>query len=162
MTSIFKKITIISITLTFFTNLSFAQFPSFSSPGTSGNSGAEFFVGKIEGKPLIQVNIVSGLKMPGVYHIPVDTSLAELISYAGGAVDGAQLDKINIKGDSKNMKVYDFYTLSNSSQKMPNLNNGDIVQIDVENDSLARTALIVGMTASITAVILSVLTYSKK
>ncbi len=147
----------------FTTQVCFAQIPTL--PGQSAMTpGAEYFAGKFEGKPLIKVNVVSGLRLAGVYHVPIDTDLAELISYAGGATDGAELDEVRVSSDNqkgREMKVYDFYSISKDNQKMPMLNNGDVVQIDVAKDSLSRTAIWVGIFGTITTVVLSTLAYQK-
>lgn len=138
-----------------------AQIPTFPGEG-SMNAGAEFFAGKYEGKPLIKVNVVSGLRISGVYHVPVDTDLAELMAYAGGTTDGANLSHVQItseKNRSKTTKSYDFYSISKHNQTMPTLANNDVVQIDVEKDSLARTAIWVGIATGVTTVILSALAY---
>ena len=149
------------LTLLLTTQIAFAQIPTFPGQGTM-SPGAEFFAGKHEGKPLIKVNVVSGLKIAGVYHVPIDTDLSELISYAGGATEGAELDEVHIssvRGTNRSQKVYDFYAISKNNQNMPTLANGDVVQIDVSKDTLGRTAIWIGIISGITSVLLSGLAY---
>ncbi len=141
-----------------------AQMPSLGSAQTMG-SGSEYFAGRIEGKPLIKVNLVGGVRLPGVYHVPVDTNLAEVLSYAGGAVDGAELDAIHVRsmlGMKSTFKTYDFQHLSeNTAENYPTIKNDDIIQINVSKDQLARTALWVAIIGSIVSVTLATLTYQR-
>ena len=149
------------LTLLITTQIAFAQIPTFPGQGAM-SPGAEFFAGKLEGKPLIKVNVVSGLKMAGVYHVPIDTDLSELIAYAGGATDGAELDEVHIssvRGANRSQKVYDYYSISKNNQNMPELANGDVVQIDVSKDTLGRTAIWIGIITGVTSVLLSGLAY---
>ena len=60
-------------------------------------SGYEFYVGQDLGKSLVTVNLVSGVREPGVYHVPFDTDLAQLLAYAGGPVDSSNLDEILVR-----------------------------------------------------------------
>ncbi len=141
-----------------------AQLPSLGSNQLM-SGGAEFFAGRIEGKPLIKVNMVGGVRLPGVYHVPMDTNLAEVLSYAGGAVDGAELEEIHVRsvlGNKGVFKSYDFTSLSkNTDQPYPKINNGDIIQINVEKDQLSRTALWVSIIGSIATITLAALTYQR-
>lgn len=76
--------------------------------------GYEYFVGKELGRPLITVNLLSGVREPGVYHVPVNTQISELISYAGGALDTADLGEVHIRRSQGNeIKLVD-YNLSDS------------------------------------------------
>ncbi len=139
-----------------------AQLPSLGSGQTMG-SGSEYFAGRIEGKPLIKVNLVGGVRLPGVYHVPVDTNLAEVLSYAGGTVDGAELDEIHVRsmlGTKATFKTFDFQNLSkDTAGSYPTIKNDDIIQITVTKDQLARTALWVSIIGSIISVTLATLTY---
>ncbi len=158
---ILKFVSRLAIAVIFPMQVCFAQIPTFGGEN-SMVSGSEYFAGKYEGKPLIKVNVVSGLRMSGVYHVPVDTDLAELIAYGGGASDGANLKTVRIsseKNKSHSLKTYNFYSITKDNKNMPVLANGDVVQIDIEKDSLARTAIWVGIATGVTTVILSALAY---
>ena len=139
-----------------------AQMPAMGSAQNMG-SGSEYFAGRIEGKPLIKVNLVGGVRLPGVYHVPIDTNLAEVLSYAGGTVDGAELDEIHVRsmlGAKSTFRTYDFQNLSkNTAENYPTIKNDDIIQINVSKDGLARTALWVAIIGSIVSVTLATLTY---
>ena len=140
-----------------------AQLPPFGA-NQSMASGSEYFAGRVEGKPLIKLNLVGGVRLPGVYHVPIDTNLAEILSYAGGTVDGAQLDEIHVRsllGLKSNFRTYDFSELSKGSSGFPIMSQGDIIQIDVTKDQLARTALIVTIVGSVISVVLATLAYQR-
>lgn len=140
-----------------------AQIPAFVAQQGGYSGGAEFFAGKLEGKPLIKINVTSGLRFSGVYHIPIDTNLAELISFGGGAVTGADMSEIAVVSEGKERKSeykeYDFYSITKSNDRMPVLKNGDVVNIPVSGDNLARTALWIGLLATVTSVTISVMAY---
>ena len=131
----------------------------------SSIGGNEFFVGRSEGKPLIRVNIVSGVRTPGIYHVPVDSTLPDVLSYAGGSVEGAELDKIRVRSTSpdlpKKLILYDFYDLAQRQSSFPVLLDGDLVQIDTHPDRLSRAAVIVGILGTVTSVILAGLVYQR-
>lgn len=117
-------------------------------------SGAEYFAGRIEGKSLIKVNLVGGVARPGVYYIPVETNLAELFAYAGGTVEGAQLEEVQVKSllnGKWQFKSYDFRAISQETNPYPLLLQGDIVQIGVEPDRLVRTMLWVSVIGAVTS-----------
>ena len=149
------------VAVTFISQTTLAQLPMIPGVGAAGG-GAEFFAGKYEGKPLIKVDVVGGLRLSGVYHVPVDTDLAELIAYAGGATDGANLDEVRVTSlhnGGRTLKIYDFYEISKENKNMPAIVNGDVVQIYVSKDSLARTAIWVGIFTGLTTVLLSALAF---
>lgn len=116
---------------------------------TTGLSGQEFYVGKGFGKPLMTVNLVSGVTKPGVYHIPVDTSLPELLAYSGGARSNAELDDVSIRRKDEVLKV-DLDRALTSNNQVPNLQDQDVVYISQSNvDSGIKWLTIVSTTVSI-------------
>lgn len=126
--------------------------------------GAEYFAGRVEGKSLIKVNLVGGVRSPGVYYIPEETNLAELLAYAGGAVEGAALDNIRVRsllGGKWEFKSYDFVRLSEEPVGFPTIRQGDIIQIDIYKDNLPRTALWVGIISAVTSLTFALLNYNK-
>lgn len=153
----------IILALLFVCETSIAQLPLLGAQGLM--NGAEYSSGRSEGKPLIKVNLIGGVRLPGVYHVPIDTNLAEVLSYAGGAVEGATLDEVRVRsvlGSKISFKTYDFIDISKSAMPYPTLANGDIIQIDVEKDQLARTALWVSLLGSIVSVALAVAVYNSR
>ncbi len=151
-----------------FAALLFTQSAGAQLPSIGGNhqltGGAEYFAGRVEGKPLIKVNLVGGVRLPGVYYIPEDTNLGELLAYAGGATDGAQLEEVQVRsllGTQASFKSYDFLALTKEPVGYPLMRQGDIVQINVEKDQLARTALWVGIIGAIASLALGVMSYQR-
>lgn len=59
--------------------------------------GNEYISGQEAGVVMMRVNLWGAVRRPGIHHIPVKTSLIELMSYAGGPSDSAILDSITIK-----------------------------------------------------------------
>ena len=51
------------------------------------------------------VNLLDGIRNPGVYHLPVDTSLSQLIAFAGGANEKADLSDVTLRRQGKNPEV---------------------------------------------------------
>ncbi len=122
--------------------------------------GAEFWVGKELGKPLITVNLLSGVTFPGTYHVPIDTNLSVLISYAGGALQDAKLDEIEFRRtrgkDQTEFIVYDLLKITRNNNQLPALNDGDIIRIPISR-SLEKTAQYIGIISGSAAVILSII-----
>ena len=156
-----QKILTVFVAFTFFTQNSYGQV--LSSLSINGN-GAEFWVGKDQGKPLITVNLISGVRSPGVYHIPIDTNLTQLLAYAGGTRSNAILSEISIRRDSGKDIVehyqYDFDKLNHSGAKMPQLADRDSVEIP-ESIALEKTSQILAIASGITSLILSIVILSK-
>lgn len=61
------------------------------------SAGNEYISGQDPGTVMMRVNLWGAVKRPGIHHIPVKSSLIELMSYAGGPNDNAILDEITIK-----------------------------------------------------------------
>lgn len=139
-----------------FQSVAFSQI--FSSQTLGGAGGSDYWVGKSEGKPMITVDLWGGVKSPGVYHLPVDTTITKLIAYAGGPVPDAQLDEVGIRRvKGKDEMVYmeiDLEKLSKSTTNAPLLNDKDVITIPVSR-SFERTAQVLSITTALLAIILS-------
>jgi hypothetical protein len=61
------------------------------------SAGNEYISGQEAGTVMMKVNLWGAVKRPGIHHVPVKSSLIELMSYAGGPSDNALLDEITIK-----------------------------------------------------------------
>lgn len=120
--------------------------------------GSEYWVGKEEGKPLVIVNIVGGVTYPGLYHVPVDTSIPQVIAYAGGAVKNAEYGDIElrrIKGkDQVEFMEISLKKIMRNTSPMMLVADRDIINIPVSYD-LERTATYIGVIAGMTGIILS-------
>lgn len=86
----------------------------------------------------IKVAVWGWVRYPGRYTIPSYTTLSDLLSYAGGPTDGAELNKIKIyrtNPDSTQTTITidyeDFYRNADSFgvRKNPKMEAGDIVAI---------------------------------
>ena len=59
------------------------------------NRGAQYFLGA-EDELLIKVNIWGFVRKPGQYMVPKNTDLISLISFAGGPIEQAKINKVKI------------------------------------------------------------------
>ena len=59
------------------------------------NRGAQYFLGT-QDELLIKVNIWGFVRKPGQYMVPKDTDLISLISFAGGPLEQAKINKVKI------------------------------------------------------------------
>lgn len=156
MTKTFMKAVKAVITFLVIPTMALAQ--NMSILGTRG--GAEFWLGKEVGKPLITVNVISGVNFPGTYHVPIDTNLSVLISYAGGAANNSKLDEIEIRRvrgkDQTEFTVVDLLKASRNNSPLPGLNDGDIIRIPISL-TLEKTAQYIGIIGGTAAIILSII-----
>lgn len=115
------------------------------------NTGSEFFVGRDLGRPLVTVNLLSGVTRPGVYHVPMKTTLPQLIAYAGGTTSNADTSSITLRRtDLQKYKVlrYDLdHTLTHDGE-MPSIEDKDLISIPQQasmDTTLRWVALIAGL-----------------
>lgn len=150
-------VSLISIGLTFIGLPVRAQ--SISSASIKGNTlASEYYVGVEYGKPLISVNIVSGVSKPGVYHVPIGTDLAQLMAYAGGSTDRADLEEITVRrslGQNQEIFVYDLERMLRRPSQMPLLTEGDVVHIPLKS-SADKTLTWVNLIAGVVSIGLSI------
>lgn len=144
---------------------SFAQIPSpslGSSSSFGSGQGTDYYVGLNKGKPLITVNLMSGVRLPGVYHVPIGTDLAELVSYAGGTTPEADLTRVTIRSKTKaqgfNIRTFSFSKIVSENSALPALNDQDVVQFEQAQglDKTIKWLSIASMAASILSVIIIV------
>ena len=153
-----KQISIYLVCL-FFSVSSVAQIsPPRANPfGNTG--GSDYYVGLDKGKPLIRVNVLSGVNSPGVYHIPIGTNISELISYAGGANSNADLSDIQIRSKTKagefNSKRINLDGLMSESEKLPSLSDQDVIYISQKEglDNTIKWLTMASLAASIISAI---------
>ncbi|OQW50284.1 MAG: hypothetical protein A4S09_00380 [Proteobacteria bacterium SG_bin7] len=120
--------------------------------------GADFWVGKEEAKPLITVQLLGGVASAGIYHVPVDTTLPQLIAYAGGVVRNSDISSIEIRRVKSKDQIEFFEVnlnkvLRNNSPILA-IADRDIINIPVSYD-LERTATWVAVIAGTAGIILS-------
>jgi NADH:ubiquinone oxidoreductase subunit F (NADH-binding) len=131
------------------------------------NKGNEYFVGKLEGKPLVKVHVLSGIKNPGVYHIPINTDLHELLAFAGGAQDEDDLSEVTVRSKVSGgfeTKKYDLVQLLKTSKDIPRVNEADVILLPNTAASLSKTQLWVGIFSAVatTALALAVVNSGHK
>lgn len=142
--------------LIFGSRTAYAQYPTVTSLSTV--TAREFYVARDMGKPLVTVHMLNGVNSPGVYHVPVDTDLAQLIAYAGGATTSSDLTDIVIRRTNHGryeITDLDLIKALRTSQDIFQLQDQDIVQID-QKFNVERTSLYAGILASLATVILSI------
>ncbi|MBK9295052.1 MAG: SLBB domain-containing protein [Oligoflexia bacterium] len=155
------KTFIVVLTIQFIASTTFAQIPGLDVSNTMQNNfGSEYFVGRIEGKPLITVNLVGGVRFPGVYHIPIQTDLTQLFSYAGGVVDNADLTSIhlrNVKGNQISSHRINAKDLFSDNKTMPAIQDQDTILVETKSDPLVAASLWIGILSGVAGIVLSTL-----
>jgi NADH:ubiquinone oxidoreductase subunit F (NADH-binding) len=133
----------------------------------SSGSSAYYFVGKT-GELTITVNLWGFVRNPGRYEVPSSTDLIQLISYGGGPLKEAKLNKVrivrNVREDStivEKVLEIDVEKIIENGEPSPILLPGDTVvvpgsSIDVIKDILAILRDI-GLAAGGIAAIINVL-----
>lgn len=97
--------------------------------GSSAKGQAEFFNSNRSKRMLIKINLVSGVRRPGIHYVPDDTNLIDLISLAGGVTSDAEPDDISIRREGingvENLSIDLNEIMRNSDLKVPLLANND-------------------------------------
>lgn len=153
-----RKFIAATCALLMFSNSAWAQLSTVGTQLGSGSPANEFFVGRELGKPLVTVNLLSGVARPGVYHIPTGTDLAGLIAYAGGAMDKSDMTEVSLRrleNGSTTQHDINFQKIANSQKAFPQLANNDVVYIPPRN-TLENTITWIALLSSIASVALSV------
>lgn len=120
-------------------------------------SAREFYVGRELGKPLVTVNLLNGVTTPGVYHIPYDTNLAQLLAYAGGASERADLREVTVRHTESGKLFVSEVNLEKAlkeSKDLYQMRDQDIVQIE-QKFSAEKSMQWIGIVSSIASVVLS-------
>jgi hypothetical protein len=122
------------------------------------SSGSEFFVGRIEGKPLITVNLLNGVRQPGVYHVPIQTNLGQLIAFAGGTTDTSDISEVTIRSQTSSnttTKEIDLKTIITHGETIPVLMDKDMIHIRQESRTIEKTLTYVALISASLGIILS-------
>lgn len=103
-------------------------------------SQAEYFNTNKDQRFEVKVNMVGGVQMPGVYHLPDNTNLLEAISLAGGTVNNADLSNVYVKRPTTGGTFETFhYDLSkmvaDKDQHLPPIGDHDTVLVETSNAS---------------------------
>jgi DNA uptake protein ComE-like DNA-binding protein len=103
-------------------------------------SQAEYFNTNKDQRFEVKVNMVGGVQMPGVYHLPDNTNLLEAIALAGGTVNNADLTNVYIKRPTTNGNFETYhYDLSkmvaDKEVHLPPIGDHDTVLVETSNSS---------------------------
>lgn len=112
---------------------------------------SEYFVGKEYGRPLVSIILVGGVAKPGIYHVPMGTNLVQLLAYAGGPTEKADLEDISVRrGSAENQSIifFNLKRILSSTGSIPSVNDGDVVNLPLKlsiDKSLTWVNLISGV-----------------
>lgn len=143
------------VSISLITSFSWAQVVS---PGDfrrmQQTGGHEYYVGASLGKPLITVNLINGVQSPGVYHVPMQTNLAQLFSYAGGTLHDFDLSEVNIRSEKAGriqVANFNFEKAIQRDQQLPVLADKDVIHLEKDEtlDKSFRWVSLASMLASI-------------
>lgn len=129
-----------------------------SPPNMAAVSAREYYVARDMGKPLVTVHLLNGVTAPGVYHVPIDTNVAQLIAYAGGALPTSDLGDITIRrGQRANYQItnLDLDKALQEKKELILIQDQDIVQID-QKFNADKPLQWVGIVSAIASIFLSV------
>lgn len=124
------------------------------------NPGNEFFVGQELGRPLMTVHLIGGVKRPGVYHVPIDTNLLEVLAYAGGTDTNVDVTEISVQRstgqDQTKLLEFDLKkVLKTSAQSQYTIQDRDTIHIP-EKTTLDNSIKWITLLSSIASIALSV------
>jgi len=125
----------------------------------SGGSrqGFEYRVGQDLGNPLITVKLLSGVREPGVYHLPMNSDLSDLVAYAGGANENADTHGIQIRHGLNEVDgpvVYDLQKSLEKKDPIMTMHDQDTVYIPTRN-TFDGTIKWVGLVATVVSILAS-------
>jgi hypothetical protein len=107
---------------------------------------------------LIEVRLLSGVKNPGIYRVPVETGLVSLLSWSGGFNQQANPEKITIaRANGQSIDSIDINdVLSDVRKNDLKLKSKDIVYIDAKKDLVGKdTILITTLIATAMGIVLT-------
>lgn len=158
-----SKLISLLLSIAIFVNALLLNAPSamaqFSPPNNLAVTAArEYFVGRDLGKPLITVHLLNGVGSPGVYHVPSDTDLAELISYAGGATERTDLSSVTVRRNERGRFQITELDLEKALKEPIDLfhvQDQDVVQFK-QHYNPERTLQWVGIVSAIASIVMTI------
>jgi hypothetical protein len=108
--------------------------------------GNEYISGNYPGAVLMPVNLWGAVHKPGIHHVPTQTDILNLVSYAGGPSERAELDRVAVKRrvkDQDTLIEYDLKKALSEPVKTPvlRLEPNDIVFIPPREDGLSPSTM---------------------
>lgn len=133
-----------------------------------GSAASYYYIGK-PGELTMHVNLWGFVKNPGRYEVPSSTDLIQLVSFAGGPVQGAKMDKVRItrfikreNAVERSEYVVDLEDLYRVDQAKLVLYPGDTIFIDHTSWLTIRDAFTVISTAAIiTSAVVNIIRVTK-
>ncbi len=124
------------------------------------SSGSIYYSPAVKGKVLMPVHFWGYFNKPGLHFIPVESSLLEGVSYAGGPNPQAQLSEVRImtKAEEGNI-INSFYNLEkggNNNAALRALKPGDMVFVEKDYwyENRAYYTSLIGVVATLLSSIL--------
>jgi len=124
------------------------------------SAGSVYYSPSIKGKVLIPVHFWGYFQRPGLHFVPVETSLLEGISYAGGPNPQARIDNVKLmrKGDKGGFdnNFYDLEKGGNNEAALKTLRPGDMVFVEKDywQENRAYYTGLIGVVATVLSSIL--------
>lgn len=124
------------------------------------SSGSVFYSPSIKGKVLIPVHFWGYFQRPGLHFIPVESSLLEGVSFAGGPNPSARIDNVKLmRKNSKGLydkRVFDLEEGGNNEAALSELKPGDMVfaEKDYWVENRAYYTSLIGVVATLLSSIL--------
>ena len=121
-------------------------------------SGAIFYSPSVKGKVLIPVNFWGSVSRPGLHFVPVDSSLIQGLSFAGGPTSSAKTNNVRLSrvvGNETENKVYDL-TAGGDPFTSSRLQPGDVIFVekDTFTENRAYYTSLIGVAISLLSSIL--------
>jgi NADH:ubiquinone oxidoreductase subunit F (NADH-binding) len=142
--SINQSLTKLLVIILFLPQPSFAETETiFQNPKTLNIT--EYVSNNNNGEELIQVRLLGAIQRPGVYHVPVNTDLTTVLSYAGGTTPDATLDNIMVSRQKTKSSV-EFNletTIKHPSENNSFLQANDIVFVKRREPWVSQNAVTV-------------------
>ncbi len=138
-------------------------------PGAKGSS--EYFSVNREGRLLIDVQVWGDVALPGIHHVPDNTSIVELLGFVGGAKGDLEDAKFRIRqklADGQGFRTVELRgeeLLDSQKAAQTILKSGDIVYIEAKSDSdkfMSRMNVITAVASLITSVIVTLFLVREK
>ncbi len=162
---VLRTVVLFALTCSLSTSLSAQSGHGNPTWNTSTASSATYYNLAKPGEIAITVHVWGFVKNPGLYEVPSSANLLELISYAGGPLRYAKLDRIRIvrvvKGETGVTRKVELFVDLEHLEKVDDkdllLYPGDTIVIDHSSWPTVRDALTVAGTAAAVAAYIAII-----
>lgn len=126
----------------------------------------EYYAESVAGEILVAINLLGAVRRSGIYHLPKQTDIIQLISLSGGITEQSDLSRVTIKRRNRERERVILVNLEDVFQRpgtlSPVLEAGDVVMIPVKEPPVSTSTLtLIGLVSSIISIIVSGLVLSK-